>query len=304
MRSAQGTRRHLCAASATSAPPSRAPTTRCTRPSWRRSTARASSSGRRRRSTSCPTASSTRRGVRGRGHRADRAHGPEQRQPRVDLHLVGRQRAGRQHDNERRRDRPRARPLSSARRPRAVRKLDDTRFVAIDRQSRIDEAIDQPGLPRPRRARRQRVLRLVPSITAGTPGARAHAGRPRALPRRAAHRLNPRLPLMITEFGAEGARSGPITQKGTLRVPDQVHRRPPGRPRLQALRERVDPLGAARLPRHAQVARRGADELGHAALAQQEPDRGDRRGQAAVLRAAAALPQGQAAALMPSGPCV
>ena len=53
----------------------------------------------------------------------------------------------------------------------AARELDDTRLIAIDRQSRIGEPLDEPGLSLPRRARRERVLRLV-RLGAGGPGAR------------------------------------------------------------------------------------------------------------------------------------
>ena len=62
----------------------------------------------------------------------------------------------------------------------------------------------------------------------------------------ALHAANPDLPLLITEFGAEATRSGPVEQKGTFEfqrkwVMDHLAIR-------EAVRERLDPLGAARLP--------------------------------------------------------
>jgi beta-glucuronidase len=97
----------------------------------------------------------------------------------------------------------------------AVRELDDTRLVGIDRQSRIGEPLitdahqyldvlgvneyfgwyrsvieDRPDLPW--------------STTADLSGYLDQV-----------HAANPDLPLVITEFGAEATRSGPVEQKGT-----------------------------------------------------------------------------------------
>ena len=72
------------------------------------------------------------------------------------------------------------------------------------------------------------------------------------------HAANPNLPLMITEFGAESVRDGPATQPGSRAVPAPLRARPPAHPRLEALRGRLDPLGAARLPRGPDLDRRRA----------------------------------------------
>ena len=98
----------------------------------------------------------------------------------------------------------------------AVRELDDTRLVGLDRQSRIGEPLtteahkyldvlgvneyfgwyrsvieNRPDLPW--------------STTADLPGYLDQV-----------HAANPDLPLVITEFGAEATRSGPVEQKGTF----------------------------------------------------------------------------------------
>ena len=67
----------------------------------------------------------------------------------------------------------------------------------------------QPGLPLPRRARGERVLRLV-RLGAPGPGPAVHAPRSELGPYLdELHRANPALPLVITEFGAEASRHGP-----------------------------------------------------------------------------------------------
>jgi hypothetical protein len=96
----------------------------------------------------------------------------------------------------------------------AARGLDDTRFVAIDRQARLGEALTSPAY------RDLDVLgvneyfgwyRSVTSSPTGAPATLADLGPYLD----ELHRRNPGLPLMITEFGAEGARPGPVTQKGS-----------------------------------------------------------------------------------------
>ena len=98
----------------------------------------------------------------------------------------------------------------------AVREIDDTRLVGLDRQSRVGEPLtteahqyldvlgvneyfgwyrsvieDQPDLPA--------------TTTADLSGFLDQL-----------HAANPDLPLVITEFGAEATRSGPVEQKGTF----------------------------------------------------------------------------------------
>ena len=97
----------------------------------------------------------------------------------------------------------------------AIREMDDTHLVGFDRQSRIGEPLITPAYPyidvlgvndyfgwyrsvidnRPD---------LPPSTTADLSGYLDQI-----------HAANPDLPLVITEFGAEATRSGPVEQKGT-----------------------------------------------------------------------------------------
>ena len=96
----------------------------------------------------------------------------------------------------------------------AARELDDTRFVAIDRQSRLGEPLTSPAYRDLDVLGVNEYFGWYPSITATPP-------RPAATLAELGpyldelHRRNPRLPLMITEFGAEGARPGALTQKGS-----------------------------------------------------------------------------------------
>ncbi len=111
------------------------------------------------------------------------------------------------------------------------------------------------------------------------------------------HAANPNLPLMITEFGAESVRDGPVTQPGSRQFQTRFM--------LEHLRIHASKpyvagsiaLGAARLPRGPDLDRRRAARLVDPALEQQEPDRGVRRAQAGLLRAAQALAQDAPAAL-------
>jgi beta-glucuronidase len=97
----------------------------------------------------------------------------------------------------------------------AIRELDDTRLVGLDRQSRIGEPLTTPA---------HQYLDVL--------GINDYFGwyravidnRPDLPPSTTAdlgtyldqvHEANPDLPLVITEFGAEASRSGPVDQKGT-----------------------------------------------------------------------------------------
>jgi beta-glucuronidase len=97
----------------------------------------------------------------------------------------------------------------------AVRELDDTRLVGIDRQSRIGEPVttdahqylDVLGVNEYFGWYRSVIESrpdLPDSTTADLPGFLDQV-----------HAANPDLPLVITEFGAEATRSGPVEQKGT-----------------------------------------------------------------------------------------
>ena len=109
--------------------------------------------------------------------------------------------------------RPRPGPLHQGRRGRGPRPRRHP--LRLDRPPGArGRAADQLGLPLPRRARRQRVLRLVRLL-------RADLVRPPTTSDELSgyldevHAANPNLPLMITEFGAEALRDGPATQPGS-----------------------------------------------------------------------------------------
>ena len=80
----------------------------------------------------------------------------------------------------------------------------------------------------------------------------------------ALHRANPSLPLVITEFGAEASRAGPVSQPGTYEFQTRYmidHLRIHNSKRYVAGLDRV---GAARLQGRARMARRRAARLRHA----------------------------------------
>ena len=98
----------------------------------------------------------------------------------------------------------------------AVRELDDTRLVGLDRQSRVGEPyttdahqyLDVLGVNDYfgwYRSVAENLPELPPTTT---PELSAYLD--------ALHAANPDLPLLITEFGAEAIRSGPEDQKGTF----------------------------------------------------------------------------------------
>jgi Glycosyl hydrolases family 2, TIM barrel domain/Glycosyl hydrolases family 2 len=96
----------------------------------------------------------------------------------------------------------------------AVRALDDTRLVAIDRQSRVGEPVTTPA------------YRFLDALGVNDyfgwyDSVRADIVRPPTTTAEfgsfldSIHAANPSLPLMITEFGAEAVRDGPVTQRGS-----------------------------------------------------------------------------------------
>ena len=97
----------------------------------------------------------------------------------------------------------------------AVRELDDTRLVGLDRQSRVGEPLttdahqylDVLGVNEYfgwYRSVAENLPDLPPTTTADLSGYLD-----------ALHAANPDLPLVITEFGAEASQYGPVEQKGT-----------------------------------------------------------------------------------------
>jgi beta-glucuronidase len=98
----------------------------------------------------------------------------------------------------------------------AARELDDTRLIAIDRHSRIGEPVTSPAY------RYLDVLGVNEYFgwyrtvreddTTRGPSTVEELGPYLDL----VHAANPNLPLVITEYGAEAARNGPVEQKGTF----------------------------------------------------------------------------------------
>jgi beta-glucuronidase len=102
----------------------------------------------------------------------------------------------------------------------AVRELDDTRFVGYDRQSRVGEPTTMPIY------RYLDVLGVhdyfgwYRSYRADLPGASTLADLGPYLD--SVHAANPNLGLMITEYGAEGTRPGPVEQPGSYEFQDKL----------------------------------------------------------------------------------
>ncbi|HKP20141.1 MAG TPA: glycoside hydrolase family 2 TIM barrel-domain containing protein [Thermoleophilaceae bacterium] len=98
----------------------------------------------------------------------------------------------------------------------AVRELDDTRLVAIDRQSRIGEPLTSVAFQYLDALGVNEYFGWYRSVIDNRPDlpATTTADLPGYLDQ--LHAANPDLPLVITEFGAEATRSGPEEQKGTF----------------------------------------------------------------------------------------
>jgi beta-glucuronidase len=96
-----------------------------------------------------------------------------------------------------------------------ARELDPTKLIAIERQARVGEPLTFP-------AWRHLDVLGVNEYFGWYPSFRAGLTRPPTATQElgpyldSLHRANPNLGLFITEFGAEGARNGPETQKGSL----------------------------------------------------------------------------------------
>ena len=103
-----------------------------------------------------------------------------------------------------------------------------------------------------RRHRHQRLLRLVPGPERRrSPTATRSRGYLDAV--RACY---PNKAIMVTEFGAEANRDGPVEEKGTYAVPAGLRQLPPRRLRDQAVAQRRDLLGARGVPRAPGLGRR------------------------------------------------
>jgi beta-glucuronidase len=97
----------------------------------------------------------------------------------------------------------------------AVRELDDTRLIGLDRQSRVGEPLTTPA---------HRYLDVLGvneyfgwyrSVAENLPAQPSTTSADLSGYLDAVHAANPDLPLVITEFGAEGSRYGSVDQKGT-----------------------------------------------------------------------------------------
>jgi beta-galactosidase/beta-glucuronidase len=97
----------------------------------------------------------------------------------------------------------------------AVRELDDTRLIGLDRQSRVGEPyttdahqyLDVLGV--------NEYFGWYRSVAENLPDLPATTTADLSGYLDAVHAANPDLPLLITEFGAEATRPGPVEQKGT-----------------------------------------------------------------------------------------
>jgi beta-glucuronidase len=96
-----------------------------------------------------------------------------------------------------------------------VRKLDDTRLVGLDRQSRVGEPLTTPA---------HRYLDVLGvneyfgwyrSVIENRPDLPATTTADLSPFLDQLHAANPNLPLVITEYGAEASQNGPVEQKGT-----------------------------------------------------------------------------------------
>jgi Glycosyl hydrolases family 2, TIM barrel domain len=105
----------------------------------------------------------------------------------------------------------------------AVRELDDTRLVAIDRQSRVEEPLTSPAYA-------YLDVLGVNEYFGWYDSYRADLQRPPTTLDElgpfldAVHAANPDLPLVITEFGAEAKGPGPVEQRGTYEFQRQFVR--------------------------------------------------------------------------------
>ncbi len=97
----------------------------------------------------------------------------------------------------------------------AVREIDDTHLIAIDRQSRLEEPLTAPAYASLDVLGVNEYFGWYDSVRADVPRP------PSTLDELGPyldtlHAANPNLPLVITEFGAEASRDGPSTQPGSF----------------------------------------------------------------------------------------
>jgi beta-galactosidase/beta-glucuronidase len=98
---------------------------------------------------------------------------------------------------------------------RAVRRIDDTRLIAIDRQSRVGEPLTTPVHQYLDVLGVNEYFGWYRSVIDNRPDLPAATTADLSAYLDQLHEANPDLPLMVTEFGAEASQFGPVTQKGT-----------------------------------------------------------------------------------------
>jgi beta-glucuronidase len=98
---------------------------------------------------------------------------------------------------------------------RAVRLLDDTRLVGIDRQSRVGEPLTTEAHQYLDVLGVNEYFGWYRSVIENRPDLPATTTADLSGYLDELHAANPDLPLVVTEFGAEASRSGPVEQKGT-----------------------------------------------------------------------------------------
>jgi hypothetical protein len=97
----------------------------------------------------------------------------------------------------------------------AIRELDDTHLVGFDRQSRIGEPLTTPAHQYIDVLGVNDYFGWYRSVIDNRPDLPASTTADLSGFLDQIHEANPDLPLVITEFGAEASRSGPVEQKGT-----------------------------------------------------------------------------------------
>jgi len=95
----------------------------------------------------------------------------------------------------------------------AIRQLDNTRMVGIDRQSRIGEVAYHPAFAQLDVMGVNEYFGWYDSTTTNRPPSTTKELGPFL---DLTHKTYPHLPLVITEFGSEATRNGPVTQRGSF----------------------------------------------------------------------------------------
>ena len=106
---------------------------------------------------------------------------------------------------------------------RTVQELDRTRLVGIDRQSRIGEPLGHPAIASLDVLGVNEYFGWYDSTSTATPRPPSRTDELGSF-LDSLHAALPRMPLVITEFGAEASRSGPATQKGTFEFQSDFYR--------------------------------------------------------------------------------